>query len=146
MFYYLNIFSFHFLLLTLQLLSNIAADIILIYSPLHNFNVTSKFKDYIDNIFIPRKTFKYTEEGSVGLLSNNKKVAYIQSSGGDYSTELRYVNADISTLYVRTFLSFMGITQMKEIKMQGLDIPGCDKAKVIQCAKEDLKNFIESNL
>ena len=124
----------------------VSSDMILIYSPLHNFNVTSKFKDYIDNIFVAGKTFKYTKDGSVGLLSNSKKVAYIQSSGGDYSTELRYVNADISTLYIRTVLSFMGITEMKEIKAQGLDIQGRDKSKIIEDAKENLSNFIKSNL
>jgi FMN-dependent NADH-azoreductase len=122
----------------------ISSDIILIYSPLHNFNVTSKFKDYIDNILIVRKTFKYTEEGSVGLLSNSKKVAYIQSSGSDYSIDLRYVNADISTLYARTALSFMGITELHVIKAQGLDIKGNDRAKIIEDAKENLYKFISS--
>lgn len=122
----------------------ISADIILIYSPLHNFNVTSKFKDYIDNILVVQKTFKYTEEGSVGLLSNNKKVAYIQSSGSDYSIDLRYVNADISTHYARTTLSFMGITELHVIKAQGLDIKGNDRAKIIEDAKESLNKFISS--
>lgn len=122
----------------------ISADIILIYSPLHNFNVTSKFKDYIDNILVAQKTFKYTEEGSVGLLSNNKKVAYIQSSGSNYSIDLRYVNADISTHYVRTVLSFMGVTELHVIKAQGLDIKGNDRAKIIEDAKENLNKFISS--
>ncbi|VED63897.1 NAD(P)H-dependent oxidoreductase [Staphylococcus delphini] len=36
------------------------------FSPLHNFNVTSRLKDYIDNILIARQTFKYTSDGSVG--------------------------------------------------------------------------------
>lgn len=39
---------------------------IVIISPLHNFNVTSRLKDYIDNILIARQTFKYTSDGSVG--------------------------------------------------------------------------------
>ncbi len=32
--------------------------------PLHNFNIPSKLKDYIDNILIARETFKYTETAS----------------------------------------------------------------------------------
>lgn len=122
----------------------ISADVILIYSPLHNFNITSKFKDYIDNILVAGKTFKYTENGSIGLLSNSKKIAYIQSSGSDYSIDLRYVNADISTLYVRTVLSFMGITNLHVIKAQGLDIEENDKHKIIESAKEDINNFIST--
>ncbi len=50
-----------------QLLSQFKAHHrIVIVSPLHNFNVTSRMKDYIDNILIARETFKYTETGSVG--------------------------------------------------------------------------------
>ena len=122
----------------------ISADVILIYSPLYNFNITSKFKDYIDNILVLGKTFKYTENGSVGLLSNSKKVAYIQSSGSDYSLDLRYINADISTQYVRTVLAFMGITELHVIKAQGLDIQGNDKLGLIEHAKEDINNFVST--
>lgn len=45
-----------------------AADYIFIYMPLHNWNVPSKFKDYLDNILTAHETFKYTATGSVGLM------------------------------------------------------------------------------
>lgn len=32
--------------------------------PLHNFNIPSKLKDYMDNIMIARETFKYTDRRS----------------------------------------------------------------------------------
>lgn len=34
------------------------SDCVFIYMPLHNFNVVSKFKDFIDNIVIVNETFK----------------------------------------------------------------------------------------
>lgn len=47
---------------------------IVIVMPLHNFNIPSKLKDYMDNILIARETFKYITGGSVGLMTDNRKV------------------------------------------------------------------------
>lgn len=120
----------------------IGADCIFIFSPLHNFNVTSKFKDYVDNILIAGKTFKYTTDGSVGLLNNDKKIIYIQSSGSEYNLDMKYVNADIAPHYVRTILSFMGITEMQLIRVEGLDIHRENKAALVEQAKEKLKDYL----
>lgn len=124
----------------------IEADYIFIYSPLHNFNITSRFKDYIDNILIAGKTFKYTKSGSVGLLDKNKKIVYIQSSGASYNTDLRYINSDIAPHYIRTILSFMGIEQMDLIRVQGLNMSIYNRNNIIQNAKMELENYICSNI
>ncbi len=50
-------------------------------TPLHNFNITSRLKDYIDNIMIASETFKYTEDGSVGLMTEDYKALLLQASG-----------------------------------------------------------------
>lgn len=63
---------------------------IVIVAPLHNFNVTSRMKDYIDNIMIARETFKYTEDGSVGLMTDDYRVLLLQASGSIYTNHDRY--------------------------------------------------------
>lgn len=120
------------------------ADLILIMMPLHNFNVVSRLKDYIDNILIANKTFKYTADGSVGLLDGKQKVAYIQSSGSDYEHDIRYVNADIAPHYMRTVLNFMGITKMELIRAEGLDLMENDKAQLVEDAKKRLSTYLTS--
>lgn len=120
------------------------ADLILIMMPLHNFNVVSRLKDYIDNILIANKTFKYTADGSVGLLDGKQKVAYIQSSGSDYEHDIRYVNADIAPHYMRTVLNFMGITKMELIRAEGLDLMENDKAQLVEDAKQRLSAYLAS--
>ncbi len=50
-----------------------SANKYLIVMPLHNFNIPSKLKDYMDNILIARETFKYTKNGSVGLLNDGRR-------------------------------------------------------------------------
>ena len=122
----------------------IEADYIFIYSPLHNFNITSKFKDLVDNILIAGRTFKYTSNGSVGLLSDDKKIMYVQCSGSEYSRDFRYVNADHSTQYVRTILSFMGINQLQLIRVEGLDLRSNHRPALIDKGKTELHSCLQT--
>ena len=40
---------------------------------------------YIDNIFIAGETFKYTENGSVGLMTDDYRLLMLESAGSIYS-------------------------------------------------------------
>lgn len=123
-----------------------SADVILILMPLHNFNVVSKLKDYIDDILVAKETFKYTADGSVGLLDGHQKVAYIQSSGSDYEHDLRYVNADFAPHYMRTVLDFMGISKMTLIRAEGLDLADSNKIEIIENTKKQLTDYLTKTL
>lgn len=120
------------------------ADLIMIFMPLHNFNIVSRLKDYIDNILIANKTFKYTADGSVGLLDGKQKVAYVQTSGSDYEHDIRYVNADIAPHYMRTILNFMGIAKMELIRAEGLDLIENDKQAILEGTKQTLATYIQN--
>ena len=53
----------HFLARNAELLEQFkAADRVIIAMPMHNFTVTSRLKDYLDNIIVPGHTFQYTRE------------------------------------------------------------------------------------
>ena len=54
--------------------------------PLWNLSFPAVVKAYFDYICYAGITFKYTEQGSVGLLADRpRKAMYIVSRGGDYS-------------------------------------------------------------
>lgn len=122
-----------------------SADYIFIYMPLHNWNVPAKFKDYLDNVLTARETFRYTENGSVGLMSDETtKVTFILTSGAEYDTNYRYVNLDIAPQYMRGVLHMMGINQMKLIRAQGLDMSTKDKEEIIKSAEKELVSYINT--
>ncbi|PGL44985.1 FMN-dependent NADH-azoreductase, partial [Bacillus thuringiensis] len=73
-----------------------SANTYVIVLPLHNFNIPSKLKDYMDNIMIARETFKYTETGSVGLLKDGRRMLVIQASGGIYTNDDWYTEVEYS--------------------------------------------------
>ncbi|MBH5328949.1 NAD(P)H-dependent oxidoreductase [Eikenella sp. S3360] len=118
------------------------ADCIFIYSPIHNFNIPSKLKDYFDNILIVGETFGFTEQGYVGLMSDKTKVTAVLTSGSDFSTDFRYQAIDVAPLFLRAALHTVGIHNMTLIRAQGLDIIGNDKQALIDRAQAELEAHI----
>jgi FMN-dependent NADH-azoreductase len=97
----------------------VEADKYVFVSPLWNLSIPPIMKTYIDNICVAGKTFKYTENGPVGLLSG-KKAVHIQASGGVYSRgparEMEFGNR-----YLTALLRFMGVTDIESIFVEGMD-------------------------
>ncbi len=96
-----------------------SADTYVIILPLHNFNIPSKLKDYMDNILIARETFKYTENGSVGLLKDGRRMLIIQASGSIYTHDDWYTEVDYSQKYLKSMFNFIGIEDYQVIRAQG---------------------------
>ena len=61
-----------------------AADVIVIGAPMHNFSIPTALKAWIDQIVRAGKTFSYSEKGPKGLLPADKRVLVIVSRGGVY--------------------------------------------------------------
>ncbi|MBA4541676.1 NAD(P)H-dependent oxidoreductase [Thermoactinomyces daqus] len=99
-----------------------SANTYVIVLPLHNFNIPSKLKDYMDNIMIPRETFKYTENGSVGLLKDGRRLLVIQASGGIYTNNDWYTEVEYSHKYLKSMFNFLGIEDYQIIRAQGTNI------------------------
>lgn len=115
---------------------------IVIVSPLHNFNVTSRLKDYMDNILLARQTFQYTNEGSVGLMTDNYKALYLQASGSIYTNNDRYTPLEFSYQYLKAmFEDIMGFDALYVARAQGTAI--LPEEEVLDSAKEDLAKVFE---
>ena len=120
------------------------SDCVFIYMPLHNFNVVSKFKDFIDNIVIVNETFKCEIETMVGLDNTNKQVTFVITSGGEFDSHIQYVNLDFAVQYVRGVFSVIGINKVKIIRSQGLDLVHNDKQAIVENTKEELIKHIST--
>ena len=120
-----------------------SADAVFIYMPLHNFNVVSKFKDYIDNIVIVNETFKCEEESLIGLDNSNKQITFVITSGGEFDKHIQYTNLDFAVQYVRGIFSVIGIDKVKILRVEGLDLVFNNKEQLVKKAIFDLKEWIE---
>ncbi|WP_295119545.1 NAD(P)H-dependent oxidoreductase [uncultured Chitinophaga sp.] len=99
-----------------------AADIIVIGAPLINFTVPSTLKSWIDHITRPGITFGYGENGPTGLVTG-KKVYVAMSSGGIYS-EGPGKNNDFVAPYLKSFLGFLGMTDLTVFRAEGVKVEG----------------------
>jgi FMN-dependent NADH-azoreductase len=98
------------------------ADFIVIGAPLYNFGVPSSLKAWIDHVSRRGKTFRYDENGPEGLIKG-KKVYIAMSSGGVYS-EGPMQSYDFLSPYLKTVLGFLGMTDVKVFRVEGVSIPG----------------------
>lgn len=105
--------------------------------PLHNFNIPSKLKDYMDNIMIARETFKYTETGSVGLLKDGRRMLVIQASGGIYTNDDWYTEVEYSHKYLKAMFNFFGIEDYQIVRAQGTAV--LDPNEVLQNAYKEVE-------
>jgi FMN-dependent NADH-azoreductase len=99
-----------------------AADIIVINTPMWNFSIPSVLKAWIDQISRAGITFKYTENGPVGLITGKK--IYLAIASGAVFSEGPYKAYDFVDPYLKAFLSFMGLTDVTTYRVEGLSIPG----------------------
>lgn len=95
-----------------------AADTIVIGTGLINFNIYSSLKSWIDHIARAGVTFKYTENGPVGLAAG-KKAYLVLAAGGVYSSGPA-VAMNHAEPYLKTVLGFLGIELVETIYVEGL--------------------------
>jgi FMN-dependent NADH-azoreductase len=117
------------------------ADQYLFVSPLWNLGVPPMLKAYIDNILIAGKTFKYTNEGPKGLLSN-KKATVIQASGGIYSSE-KASKSDYGINYLVNVLSFIGVDDIDKVYVEGTAMNDGDT--ILKKAYFDIDMILKKN-
>jgi FMN-dependent NADH-azoreductase len=99
----------------------LAADVIVLGTPMHNFGVSSTMKSWIDNILRIGLTFKYTETGGVGLVPPGKKLVIVVGSGGIYS-QGPYAAYEHAGNYLRDIMAFIGITDSTILRAEGLTL------------------------
>ncbi|UOY92859.1 FMN-dependent NADH-azoreductase [Ectobacillus sp. JY-23] len=120
-----------------------SADRYVFATPMWNFSYPPVVKAYIDNLAVAGKTFKYTENGPVGLLEG-KKALHIQATGGIYS-EGPAASMDFGRNHLQAALAFFGVTDTAYLPVEGMGAAP-DKAveikeAAIAAAKEAATKF-----
>lgn len=90
------------------------ADRLLIVNPMWNYGTPPRFKAFLDSIVIANRTFKYTEQGPVGLV-RGKKVLHIIASGGMYSQGPKVA----TEAHTEGVLRFLGVSEVHTVWVEG---------------------------
>ena len=102
----------------------VAADHVVIGSPMYNFTVTSGFKAWIDMVGRAGKTFDYSPSGPRGLLGG-RQVFVLTARGGFYTNDASEAPMDFQESFLRGYFGFLGIEDVRFVHAEGQGIdPG----------------------
>ncbi|XXM71073.1 FMN-dependent NADH-azoreductase [Lysinibacillus sphaericus] len=93
------------------------ADKYVFVTPFWNFSFPPVMKAYIDAVSVAGKTFKYTEHGPIGLLTD-KKALHIQARGGIYS-EGPAAQMEMGHRYLDIMMQFYGVPSFEGLFIEG---------------------------
>ena len=95
------------------------ADILVIGAPIYNFGIPAALKAWVDMIARARVTFRYSENGPVGLLAGKRAILVVASGGTPVGGSM-----DFASTYLRHVLAFVGITDVATIAAERLMVQG----------------------
>ncbi len=100
-----------------------AADVLVIGVPIYNFGIPAALKAWVDMVARARLTFRYTENGPVGLLQGKRAYLAVASGGTAVGSEI-----DFATGYLRHVLGFLGIDDVQIVAADRLMARGEEEA------------------
>jgi len=115
-----------------------AAHVIVFAVPMYNFGIPSTLKAYFDHIARAGVTFRYGETGPVGLITGRSAYVFAARGGRYASTPL-----DSQTPYLRTFLGFIGITDVEFVYAEGLAMSEASRNEALANAHARIGEIFE---
>ena len=96
----------------------LAADEIVIGTPMYNFAIPAVLKAWIDHVVRAGKTFQYTANGVDGL-AKGRKIVVAVASGGAYDEASGMAAYNYEIPYLRHILGFIGISDVTFVQAGG---------------------------
>lgn len=116
------------------------SDIVIVASPMWNFSVPSSLKSWIDHISRVGVTFKYSDQGPVGLLNQLQTVYLIESSGGSYSGGSPTAPLNHLSPYLSTVFRFLGAKSIQTLTVPGTAI---NPAEALERGRSQLESLLK---
>ena len=121
-----------------QLVSQfLGADVLVIGAPMYNFTIPSQLKAWIDRIAQAGRTFRYTPNGPEGLAKG--KTLIVVSTRGSMYAGLPAELVDHQESYLKTVFGFVGITDVRIVRAEGVAMGEHGKARALAAAEADIR-------
>jgi FMN-dependent NADH-azoreductase len=117
----------------------LAADVVVIGAPMYNFSIPSPLKAWLDHTLKAGVTFRYTENGPIGL-AGNKRVIVASTRGGIYSTGPAVATDQQESLLSSAF-ALMGIERIEFVRAEGLAMGPEHRERAMQEAAGAIHRF-----
>lgn len=121
----------------------LAADIVVVGVALYNFTIPSQLKAWLDRLFVAGKTFRYGENGPVGLVGG-KRVVITLARGGYYGPGSPAAPLEHAETYLRGAFAFLGVTDLEVVVAEGLRVSDEQRNAAMTAANERISNLTTS--
>ena len=113
-----------------------AADTIVIAAPYWDMAFPAKVRAYLEEITVSGITFRYGPNGIPCGLCKAEKLIYVMTAGGPVYQNFGfdYVKSLAHNLY--------GITDVRLVKAEGMDIWGADPYQILEQAKREIPSML----
>ncbi|MFY9328842.1 MAG: FMN-dependent NADH-azoreductase [Georgfuchsia sp.] len=118
----------------------LAADIVVMASPMYNFSVSSVLKAWIDHVLRPGRTFSYDDSGAIGLVSDRRVIVF--TARGGFFSQGEGKSLDFQETYLRGMFGFVGISQVEFMHTEGLSYNQDAAAKAIEATRASIPGLI----
>ena len=108
------------------------AERVLISTPMWNFSIPYKLKQWFDLIVQPGVTFRFDPANGYRPLLKDRPTLVIMASGSDFVTGMNRGRTDMATPYLRDILRFIGLANQRFIRIG----PTTGPAGPIESARE----------
>lgn len=115
-----------------------AADVLVLGVPMYNFGIPAQLKNWFDAIARSGVTFRYTSNGSEGLLKGKRAYIGLARGGRHRGTPL-----DSQVPYLKTMLGFVGISEVDFVHAEGLNMGPEATAQGFAEAEADLARLFD---
>lgn len=114
----------------------LAADVIVLGVGFYNFGIPSQLKAWVDRLAIVGKTFRYSEQGPIGL-AGGKRVVLTIARGGFYGPDTPTAQFEHAESYLKSIFAFFGITNIEVFAAEGVAFgPEAREAAILQAEEK----------
>jgi FMN-dependent NADH-azoreductase len=108
------------------------ADRVLISTPMWNFSIPYRLKQWFDVIIQPGLTFRFDPSTGYSPLLKDRPTLVILASGSDFATGMNRGRIDMATPYLREALRFIGLSTISFVPIG----PTTGPAEPIRAARD----------
>jgi FMN-dependent NADH-azoreductase len=118
----------------------LGANVVVIGTPMINFSIPSQLKSWIDRVTQAGRTFSYSSAGPKGL-ATGKKVIVVSTRGGMYAGTAYEAAMDHQESYLRTILTFLGMTDVTWVRAEGVAMGEDKKVAALAAANRQIADL-----
>lgn len=116
----------------------LAHDVVVLGVPLYNLGLPTQMKAWFDRVLRAGVTFRYTENGPVGLIEG-KRAILLAARGGQYAGS----DFDTQTPHLTHMLGLMGIGEVDTVFAEGLNMGEAQRESAMDEARQAIAGLVE---